>query len=1450
MHKLSRAYIANAGHKLAWYDGIPLDFTDSATNDPTHTIYNLVNQGGKTTFLSLIFSCIRTARDEFLQTLSNPGQRFEDYFDKDGLPGIIALEWRMPGDLASSTRTVITGQIVVVRRSSEPVELDRWFFLIQGSGPVTLEDIPGPNLRCGPEQILASRDDVVTWLHKMRADWGEQVFYFTQNQADWAKALVAVGLDVELLKHQVDFNRKEGAMDEAFLSFKDEREFVRRFLMLTMDASRADQVREAVAAHCRRISTRKPLEEAMGQLLRFEGVYQPFSAAARAYGEAVLKQHEIGSRIASAVETLKHRVREKTALRTEQQELVRKQSEVAESAETKKVSALKNGEAYEDEQRLRGLRRAEGALQEASDALKGAERHVRLLNAAEILAEISARKLEVSELRSAIDKANGEVAPIRVECGQRAALLREGLVRARQKALNEEGEAKEEASKLSQRLESLAGEEKAILDLRTAAQKEGITANASLTEASRRRRSLEDSKAIQPDESASDALVRLEQDRARHEQAAGEFDAIAVTADEAASACGEQREALLLNQAEAVSAACRFEGELEKGLTQQDALRTNRQICRAISADVADPDSEVLGGLLDAHIQRVQADATQAELDYARLDEDAQSIRDTGLAGRDAEVTKIVRALAESGIKNTQAYAQYLAAVFPEGELARSLVESDPARFLGIAVPTREQLDQVRTLVPTLPGLTRPVVVSLVTDKPAAMGDTSIVLGPAENSLFNLEAAARKGERIEEELVAQEAGRNQARRVLEEAQKAKTALDSYLQDFGRAKLEELSAEATRERARAETCGQQLEEVSVLIRSERDKAEQARRSANEERRKLADVAGQIREVTDFRSNFDVHIPTWEGIVEAKRREENGLTDSLNALLSTKPTIEKEILAHNVSANGHAQEAQRIYLSLAELQDVDKEFDAKAVLDAQPRTVTELQTLYRASRDALEAAEKKQTAPLLAKKEAVEQGLTAANARYTDVGAGLPVQEVSVFLHVNFNQQRAKAEGSVDTAKARKDRCLTEKGAASEKLDDFRRNRKHPEHSIVGIDEVSEDGLVEAISAASVAVSNATEEVAQAKTAVQQAKQRAVEFEKYVDSFSNAMKPIAGLVPENLESTGTVAQLLDHAFLDATVAVDEAARLSDEHRLAAENSQKQWKRSQHLFENVRLTALSEDFKKSDVELADVLRRNTLEEALGDYERIENGIVQRKAVISDELAKMDEDFERAVTELSQLVGDALSLLRRATETLKLPNHVPRVAGRTVLTMQKSIFGLSKEARRERLGPLMSQLAADGNIPESGAALATRAVMELAGHKLGLKLLKVVEMVDEQYVSIERLSKSGAESISMAILLYFVIARLRYEQRAQSRVADGGVLILDNPFSKATARPVWEIILGLADAMNLQLIIATGIQEYETLSVFKRFLRLAKNHQNTATGRMHIGMADYNFKSEARAA
>ncbi len=62
MQKISRIYLGNCGYTTAWYDGVTLDLTDPDSGLPTDTIINLENGGGKTSLLSLIFSCFETGK--------------------------------------------------------------------------------------------------------------------------------------------------------------------------------------------------------------------------------------------------------------------------------------------------------------------------------------------------------------------------------------------------------------------------------------------------------------------------------------------------------------------------------------------------------------------------------------------------------------------------------------------------------------------------------------------------------------------------------------------------------------------------------------------------------------------------------------------------------------------------------------------------------------------------------------------------------------------------------------------------------------------------------------------------------------------------------------------------------------------------------------------------------------------------------------------------------------------------------------------------------------------------------------------------------------------------------------------------------------------------------------------------------------------------------------------
>jgi hypothetical protein len=287
----------------------------------------------------------------------------------------------------------------------------------------------------------------------------------------------------------------------------------------------------------------------------------------------------------------------------------------------------------------------------------------------------------------------------------------------------------------------------------------------------------------------------------------------------------------------------------------------------------------------------------------------------------------------------------------------------------------------------------------------------------------------------------------------------------------------------------------------------------------------------------------------------------------------------------------------------------------------------------------------------------------------------------------------------------------------------------------------------------------------------------------------------------------------------------------------------KRAGQAYETINKIAADEAFIKTDYEIALMLKENPLENTAADASRIEVAIQNRIDALNHDLSRMAEDFARATEALIGLVADASRILRRAVEHLKLPDNVPIVGNKSVFKMRTAVLAMSQEQKKQILSAYMEELTADRNIPETGAQLAAQALMRLADNKLGLKLLKMVDIEDEQYVAVDRLSHSGAEKISMALFLYFVTMRLRYEQRATVQRAESGVLVLDNPFAKATLRPIWVAIHSLAEAMGLQLIIATGMNELETLSVFKRHLRLGKTQVDTATGRIHVKVTDYQF-------
>src|SRR4051812_45716128 len=115
MQRITRIYLGNCGYLMAWYDGTVLDLTDPETKEPTDTIFNLENGGGKTSLLALIFSCFDTSLDRFLKHLQNKNNHFSQYFSQDGLLGFILVEWEMPPRTAGDAPyRLVVGQAVSI----------------------------------------------------------------------------------------------------------------------------------------------------------------------------------------------------------------------------------------------------------------------------------------------------------------------------------------------------------------------------------------------------------------------------------------------------------------------------------------------------------------------------------------------------------------------------------------------------------------------------------------------------------------------------------------------------------------------------------------------------------------------------------------------------------------------------------------------------------------------------------------------------------------------------------------------------------------------------------------------------------------------------------------------------------------------------------------------------------------------------------------------------------------------------------------------------------------------------------------------------------------------------------------------------------------------------------------------------------------------------------------
>jgi hypothetical protein len=400
-------------------------------------------------------------------------------------------------------------------------------------------------------------------------------------------------------------------------------------------------------------------------------------------------------------------------------------------------------------------------------------------------------------------------------------------------------------------------------------------------------------------------------------------------------------------------------------------------------------------------------------------------------------------------------------------------------------------------------------------------------------------------------------------------------------------------------------------------------------------------------------------------------------------------------------------------------------------------------------------------------------------------------------------------------------------------------------------LDDEGLVTAVSAAEASRQFAVNKAATAKlagtTAATRAQEKATEakgMKERKDILSVTLQleqqPERALVELRLTAAGQdVAQLQSHFLLEVDASAQVTGLIQAFNSRAAAYTKAE-KAARTLFESLKTAAQAPEFVQVEPDLAAQMRSNAFEAAVDDIQRLSGELTDRIAAVESNLSDMAKDFEAAAEELHSLTQVATSTLASATRKA-VPAGAPYVGGKTVLKMRSHLSSISAEDRRRVLQHYLDRLIESGIIPAKGSDLAAEALLALNGKALGLQVLKMVIEESQQYVAMDKITNSGGEGVVMAMFLYLVISQLRSDMQASEQKAGGGPLILDNPFAKATTPALWKAQRMLANAMGVQLIFATAVQDYNTLGEFGKFVRLRRAGQNTKTRRWHLETADF---------
>lgn len=1450
MQRIARIYLGSTGYTAAWYDGVTFDLVDRYSGEPTDVIINLENGGGKSTLLSLIFSCFETSQDRFLKHIHSKNNHFSQYFANDGTPGFIVVEWLMPSRTkGGAPYRLVTGQAVSVKPGADGPDIDRMFFSFEEKADLSLDALPVPKLSTAPAATLP---DFSRWIHDQQARYPGDV-YITRKQADWQKHLRDERLiDLDMLQMQVNFSAQEGGIDAAFLDFKTEPAFLGKFFLLTMDAQRGEAVRASVSTVCAKLRKKPQYQRQLQELTKFKGILGAFDEEAARLRMTEAQQLGVkltGARLAVA---LQERSAERTGLREQSEQYESDQRELAAGAAADFLLHVRRGQTLTSVwYRKRHLKASE--LKETAKAAKQvAQDAVKHVKAARHQAEIASFDYQIGELETKAELARGDLHIFQETAETQGALLRTALFDEQKRLAAQATGLDEENSKRAGQVKELKdGYKRDEQQVKTLNKEHSDLAAKETAYGSELRRLVHDGLLLDAGESAAEAAARWDARRTEllaeklvHEAEERSHEAEARRQSEAVTAEGQK--------AAALEAEIRAENTfIAEGTAEKERLSQLPALLDAIEADVVDPESPVLPGKLEERIAASARELALSSVRLAELNATKQAIDETGVAGNNPDVAAVLALLSDNGIATARPFNEYLAKAVPDAGKARAVVLSNPARFSGVSVAPGE-FEAVKALTWSTGLPVRPVVISpYALDPEPASGH--VVVPAATDAAYNRDAAIALA-------------RSLATRISEEQARAEVYTER--QSATQSALEQVRAYVKRYgEGRLGAAQQRVEQKTSDMGAARLRAEQARGRRDEETLKAKtakDLAVSKNTSAEEAHRHERALRTFTTVHEAPRPARLERIEEVAALVEElegrKATAEERWEKLEADSRRDYQtgvqlrtQAEQLGQEWTSVDVYSKTLDARHMLAQNPVDLVTLKRTYGDARTALRTEEEARLGLLSQQLETARNQKVAKQKEYDREYSGVTKTHIQPYvgkdyeaLLVTFAAEVARTTADAEAAGNQ------EAVAASESKEWHKKNKDVP--GATAADEALELEVLDAERARASELATAAEQrqkkaSAEADQAARQA--NALKAQAAADLEHSRLLRVSlelGDAPQPELLALRVQELAGEAgraVAPEANAADQVARIVQEHSSKAKATVAAERKAKAQFDALKDAVAEKSFQDAEPDLASTMRTNDFLAMCTDSRRLLEGLNDRIQVTEDNLRDMQADFDSCAGELLNFAREAISLLTQACQK-KVPSGALYIGGKAILRMRANFSSVAMDTRRQVINRYLDDLIDTNLLPKNGADLVSEAVLRIYGKPLGIQFLKMVPEESRQYVALENISNSGGEGVVMAMFLYAVMSQLRAETQASPNRAAGGPLILDNPFAKATLAAMWKAQLLLAREMGIQLVFASAIQDYNTLGEFPYIIRVAKAGLNAKTQRTHLRAVSVSFNQE----